>query len=323
MENKKIEQKTEKNRSRPTISTGIVRIVRYILIFGIVLPASTLPVTWQHSLIIVCTATFTLLNLFSRLQDRKENSSVHALTNIGLLNAICVLGATSTGGIGSEFFFLLYVLIVVSSFTLEVPALVVQCLVMAGIFSIQGFSAQSHDLADIVIKVLSLLSFTPLLILLSSRFRKEEQSEERSTLLQQLLKTYEEEDQTILDTITAGVCILDHELRVEDLSESASRMLGLDLETTRGKQFSEIATIGHREHPDIEIGKALLLSTLYERQTTTKQFCQLKSTAGRPFAIRLHVAPILGEADHVVGILLVFEDAECTRVFEKRHGRHE
>ncbi|OIP97957.1 hypothetical protein AUK40_02220 [Candidatus Wirthbacteria bacterium CG2_30_54_11] len=323
MEKEKINNVVSSKKKYPAIHNHIiVRILGYFLCFGVVLPASTLPVTWQHHLVIACVATFTLLNLFTRIQSDRINSRVHGLANIWLLNAICILGATSTGGIDSPFFFLLFVLIVVSSFSLEVPALVVQSVVLLGTFAYLGFNSENPDLAKILIQLLSLFSFTPLLMLLSSRFRREEKNSDKTTLLEQLLKTYEEEDQTLLDTITAGVCIVDHELRIEDLSLSAAQMIGISPAEAHGKLLADTFTIAHHDHPEIPVGQGILLSALYQRKTITDVHCQILSSFRPEFSARLHVAPILGEADHVVGLLIVFEDELCTKTFDERHPSH-
>ncbi len=309
--------KTKTLGSRALVGLG------QILLLSLVLPLAFLPSGWQHYLIISLIGLFVMFNLMIGLRAEILSRTLYRYLNVWLIWMVSLLWVELTGGTGSAYFFLLLIALLLGSFALrlEVSLAELGLMLVALVWFEHGMSVITWEQMYFTLTRLgSLLAFAPLSLFLGYRYQLAEKELGELYLTQQLLQTVEEGDEALIDAISAGVCFVDMELRIEEFSKAAATMTGLREVEVKGQVITDILTITDSRHADVEVGEGLLLGVLYRSRSVSQLMVHFATPQTLPFAVRLSIQPIVGKASRPVGAMLVFEDAKARAVFEQQHA---
>lgn len=287
----------------------------------LVLPMTTLPIAWQHQTIIIIIGILTVLNLLTEFRKEYSSRAIIRFFTIWSIYMIALLLVSSSGLLESDFFFLLYALMLIVSFALNpmaswmvITAILVVLYCKEAVWSDIFWTAPT--LVSKLTKFGSLLAFAPLTILFGQKYNNAQSDNEQYLLTQQLLQTYQEEDEGLINMISAGVCIVSAQLRIVEISRPACQMLHYQADEVLDQPISEVFSFYDAKTGETELGEGLLLKAIYKQQATADLVCRLKSTDADQKLIVLNIMPIKGRADHSVGAMLVFEYKELRKDFE-------
>ena len=120
----------------------------------------------------------------------------------------------------------------------------------------------------------------------------------------------------ILRHLTSGVITIDAEGRVAYLNPAAGEVLGLSLDTVRGRPVAEVL-------PDrLAPLREALLAALDRRETRIRGELLMRTAAGRPLPVGLSTN-LLAHEHEPTGVVAVFQDLTEVREMEQRARRNQ
>ena len=307
--------------SKPVLN---IELFSLLLTSGLVLSGVFLPKPWQYQIIVILASFFSGLLLYLGARNKATYTLWQTRIICLLFYVISLLLVLSTGAFESLYYFVLIISIWCNFFffTLGYNLYLLGLALAVLLAQLPEWELAPYFATYIHIpfRATGLIVSSLTGLILSRGYLKQLDTEDRLLLTEQLLETFAEEDEAILDNVTAGVIIIDRRQLVREFSSQAELITGLEAQTVLQQKITEYLLIADGQQKQVEITVGLLLACLYEGKTTERLLCYLTNKNNEHTKqVYLTIKPIISNYHKPQGAILIFEDAELVDAFRLKY----
>lgn len=319
---------TSQKQRKTTLVEQIASYTIWLMLCLFVIPLSALNTTLQYQVVILLVAVFVLADLLFQRTKQIVGKEVFQYFMVLVAYFAIILLVLSTGGVGSDYFFLLYVLVLIASFSISLVGELIVAMAMLLSIGLQmatgGGSTDDADIVALVIKLLSLVSLSPLVLYLVTRYNEVQQQSDDFAQTKQLLKLHEASGQILINVISAGVLIADRDFRITFLSVNGERQFQLQNNDVMGKLLFEILQFSR---PGYEEGDHLALEMQHALQHNHEKIsmqCTVTNNINQQsYDLLINAQPLLDSRGEMISAMFIFEDREKRESLRQMYNRAE
>lgn len=314
------------SKNKTSLIESIAQYTIWAMLCLSIIPVSALPSSWQYQIMVILVLAFVISDLLFERTKKVIDPAFFRYFMVLVTYFSIVLLILNTGGIQSDYFFLLYVLAFISSFTISLAGVVIliNCLLLSlGIDTIVvDYDFENVDLMALALKIVSLIALSPLVLYLVSRYNEVESRSQNFDQTQQLLKLHEASGQILLNVISAGVMMIDKNFSITFMSLNAERQFSLKTTEVQGKNIFSVFHFFNKQfeegnHLELEIKETLL----QDKEKISFQ-CNMKNLLNqKEYDMLINGQPLLDDSGDMVSAMIIFEDREKRENMRQMYNR--